>query len=198
MGQVSAGQKIAGVLLAVITWATLIMQFYFKVDSTANFLSYFTIQSNLLIALCVTFSALIPNSSLGVFFSKLSVQSAIALYIFIVFIVYNTMLRGIATLTGWNILLNDLLHVVIPILFIIYWLVFRTRGTLHWRDGLYWIFFPLLYLIYTLIRGAMVNWYPYPFLNAAKLGYPIALRNISVVIVIFLIAGLLLIAITVV
>jgi hypothetical protein len=30
--------------------------------------------------------------------------------------------------------------------------------------------YPPIYLVYTLTRGAIVNWYRYPFLNPAKVG----------------------------
>lgn len=161
-----------------------------------NYFSYFTTLCNFLIAVSLTFSILIPKSRLGTFFSNLSVQSAIALYIFIVSLVYNTVLRGIVLLTGWQYTLDNMVHVIIPILYIIYWLLFRYREILKWSAVFYWIIFPAIYLIYSMVRGAIIGWYPYPFLNAAKLGYPKVFQNICTMLIVFLFGGLILILIT--
>lgn len=182
--------------LALIAWFCIGFQLYLTDESVANFFSYFTILCNLLIALSLSCSTFWPQSAAGQFFSRLSVQSAIALYIFIVSLVYNLVLRGIWVLTGWQLFLDNMLHVVIPVLYILYWLFFRSKGNLHWRDGVYWVLFPFFYLIYSLVRGSVINWYPYPFLNASKFGYGKVFVNIAAMLLVFLLAGLALIAIT--
>ena len=186
----SIPKKVYAITLACISWFSIILQYYLSTGSSINFLSYFTIQCNLLVALSLTFTILTPHSKAGKFFSSLSAQSAIAVYIFIVCLVYNFILRGLFAWTGWHWFVDNMLHVVIPILYIIYWLLYRTRETLHWRDGIYWTFYPLVYLVYSLVRGSMVQWYPYPFLHAGNLGYPTVFTNIAMVIVVFLVAGL--------
>lgn len=51
---------------------------------------------------------------------------------------------------------------------------------------------PILWLVYTLIRGALVDdrngepYYPYPFLEVAGLGYSVVLVNAAVVAGLFL------------
>lgn len=52
------------------------------------------------------------------------------------------------------------------------------------RHGLLWLSFPLLWIVYTIIRGAIVNLYPYPFLNPANGGY----ASVAVYCVVILIA----------
>jgi hypothetical protein len=47
-----------------------------------------------------------------------------------------------------------------------------------------------------MIRGALVNWYPYPFLNPEIHGYSKVLINITGMISVFFIAGILLVVIT--
>lgn len=189
-------QRASAVAVALIAWFCVGLQLYLTEESLANFFSYFTILCNLLIAVSLTASSLFPHTSLGVFFSKLSVQSAIALYIFIVSLVYNLVLRGIWVFSGWQLFVDNMLHVVVPILYFLFWLFFRTKGTLKWQDGVYWILFPLAYVIYSLVRGSFVNWYAYPFLNAAKQGYPQVFFNITIILAVFLVAGLTLIFIT--
>lgn len=189
-------KNVFGISVAIIAWFSLGFQFYVTDITITYYLSYFTTLCNLLIALCLTFSILFPNTRPGVFFSSLSVQSAIALYIFIVSLVYNLVLRGIWVLTGWQYILDNMVHVVIPILYIFYWLFFRTKGVLQWKAGFLWVIFPFMYLVYSLVRGSMIKWYPYPFLDAAKFGYAKVFLNIGVMLIVFLVAGFILISIT--
>ena len=189
-------KKIYEAISALIVWFALIAQFDLGTGTVINFFSFFTILCNFLIAISLTCSLLMPFSRPGLFFSRLPVQSAIALYIFIVGLVYNTVLRGIVVLSGWGWIVDNLLHVIVPILYIIYWLFFKSKGKLLWKDGIYWIYFPSVYLIYSMVRGAIVHWYPYPFLNADRFGYPTVFLNIIGMISVFFIAGIILIAIT--
>lgn len=183
-------KKTTAIVLACIAWFSIALQYYLTTGTAINFFSYFTIQCNLLVALSLTFTSLSPNSRIGIFFSSLSVQSAIALYIFIVALVYNLILRSLFAWTGWQWFVDNMLHVIVPLLYILYWFYFRTKGSLTWQDGVYWVIYPLIYLMYSLVRGSMVQWYPYPFLHAGNLGYPTVLTNITMVIVVFLVAGL--------
>ncbi len=189
-------KKISACTLACLAWFSIILQLYLTTGTISNFFSYFTVLCNLQVALSLTISILIPKSKAGIFFSSLSVQSAIALYIFIVSIVYNLVLRGILVLTGWQLFVDNMLHVVVPVLYILFWLFFRTKGVLKWRDIIYWICFPLIYLVYSLLRGSITKWYPYPFLNAIEYGYTKVFFNIFIILLVFLVAGLVLIFIT--
>lgn len=189
-------QKTIALIIAVIAWLSILSQLYLTPLNAVEYFSYFTSLSNLLIAASLTCSVLAPSSGLGMFFSKLSVQSAIALYIIIVCLVYNVALRGIWVLTGWEYFWDNMVHVTNLILYVVYWFFFRTAGTLKWKDGLSWMIFPFLYLVYCLIRGAFIKWYPYPFLNAAKLGYAKVFLNISIMLAVFLAGGWILIGIT--
>ncbi len=169
-------------VLAGITWFALVLQLKLSLGTTPttgftalktviNFFSYFTILSNLLVAVSLTSSLVLPGSALGSFFSAPIVTSAIAVYIFIVGLVYNLVLRNIWEPTGWQLVADNLLHVIIPLLYVLYWIFFIPKQTLHWKNILPWLIFPALYLGYSLIRGTIDNWYPYPFVDAGKLGY---------------------------
>lgn len=184
---------LCGAIVAFFAWTAIIFQLYLTEGSVANFFSYFTILSNLLVALCVTISSFFPRTKAGIFFSGISVQTAIALYIIIVALVYNLVLRGIWVVNGWQWIVDNMLHVLNPILYVLFWLIFSSKEKLSIRDGMYWTFFPLVYLIYSLIRGAIVDWYPYPFLNATNIGYGKVFINVAAMIGLFFIAGLLLI-----
>jgi hypothetical protein len=191
----STTQKIFATIVTAIAWTGVLMQLYLTNLSIIDFFSYFTILSNTLVVVCLCYSLLAPTSRPGAFFSRVSVQSAAALYILIVGIVYNTVLRGLVELKGWEQVSDNIVHVAVPVLFVLYWLIFVRRGALQWKDTVSWIYFPLVYLIYSLIRGAIVHWYPYPFLNATRLGYGKVLLNIGIMLAVFFVAGIILIAI---
>ena len=39
------------------------------------------------------------------------------------------------------------------------------------------VLYPLCWLVFTLIRGAVISWYPYPFINVTQLGYGRTILN---------------------
>ncbi|TCC88096.1 hypothetical protein EZ428_20460 [Pedobacter frigiditerrae] len=187
-------EKFFKAFLSLITWFAIILQLYLTNGSFFNFISYFTILSNILVALSLTSSLFFPNTTLGKYFSLVKVQSAIALYIFIVGLVYNLVLRGIWSPTGWQLVVDNLLHVAVPVVYVVYWLIYIPKGLLNWVDGLVWAYFPLAYLIYSLIRGHVVGWYPYPFLDVNKIGYQKVLINSGFMVIAFFVVGLFMIA----
>lgn len=190
-----SSQLLFGLFTAAVTWFALIVQWSITSFGFIDFISFFTVECNLLVAFCLSFSLLFPQTAAGKFFLKNTVQTAIALYIFIVALVYNTVLRGLYSFTGMQWMVDNLLHVAAPVLFILYWYFFTPRTFLQWKECLYWLIFPLLYTVYSMVRGTFVHWYPYPFLNAEKLGYPKVFVNMLVILAVFLITGLILIAI---
>ncbi len=186
-------KKIVELSLALISWFAILLQLMLLKESIFNFISYFTILCNLLVAISLTSKIRSAQSKMGSFFSSTTVQTGIALNIFIVGLVYNTVLRGIWEPKGWQLVADNLLHVIVPVLYVLYWIVFIQKGTLKWKDGLRWTYFPLAYLIYSLIRGYFVGWYPYPFLNVAKFGYGQVFINAGFVVIAFFFFGALLI-----
>ena len=188
------------ILIAGMAWTALILQFPLMLNNgpatglsrsmlAVNYFSYFTILSNLLVALSLGISLLFPASSPGAFFSRVRVQSAIAVYIFIVGLVYNLVLRQIWSPSGLQLVIDNLLHVTVPLGYMLFWYFFTDRQLMPWSALLPWLVFPALYLLYSLIRGAFTAWYPYPFLNADKLGYLKVGINASGVLLAFLLTG---------
>ncbi len=87
-------------------------------------------------------------------------------------------LAGIRKPTGWDFVANALLHYVMPMAIVAYWVLFVSKGTLTiGRLGSMRVF-PLVYAVYSVIRGPMANdWYPYPFLDVAQHGSGTVLVN---------------------
>lgn len=90
---------------------------------------------------------------------------------------------------------NQLLHTVVPLLAVLDWLLFDQRGRFRWRYALYWLAFPLGYLAFALIRGLVVDKYPYPFINVDELGYDGVSVSALAFAVAFWVLGLLFVAI---
>lgn len=183
-------------LLALIIWFALGLQFYISTErylalgwsfigSIIFILSYFTIQTNILVAVSLTAVLLKPQSAWGRFFSRISVITAVTVYIVIVGLVYTLILKGTAKLEGLFILADNLLHTISPILFVLFWLIFVTKENIKWNQILLWAIFPFSYLIYSLIRGCITGDYPYPFIDAAKIGYKHVAINSAFVLLAF-------------
>jgi len=187
-------KRICKIALASISWAGIILQLSIASDSLFNFISYFTILANLFIAISLSISLIKPASKIGIFLDGVSVQSALALYIFVVAVIYNSIIRGAWTQTTAQFIADNLLHVLIPVLYILYWLIFVPKGILKWKDLIHWIYFPLIYLLYCLLRGALIGWYPYFFINVNELGYSRVFINIAMILALMLFGGALLIA----
>ncbi|SDJ88916.1 hypothetical protein SAMN04488074_103454 [Lentzea albidocapillata subsp. violacea] len=122
-----------------------------------NHFSYFTVLSNVFAA-CVAL--------LGVF-SPVSAQlrGAAVLYMGTTGVVYWLLLRGIDVQTPSYA--NWVLHTIVPILVVVEWLLAPEKTRRAWI----WLSFPLAYLTYTLVRGPIVGWYPYPFMDPRSNGY---------------------------
>ena len=116
-------------------------------------------------------------------------------YIVIVGLVYNFTIRSTWIQPIPEVIYDNILHIVVPLLYVIRWGIYIPKGTLKWQDGLVWLIYPLVYLLYSLIRGVIVTWYPYFFINLIQLSYPEVIRNVLLLIFGFFVIGLLLIAI---
>ncbi|MEU4388993.1 Pr6Pr family membrane protein [Promicromonospora sp. NPDC023805] len=146
--------------------------------------SYFTIESNLLIGGVSLALALDPRRD-GPFFRVLRLDGLLC--IAVTGIVYNTVLRGLVTLTPSGAVANVMLHVLAPLLAVIVWLWVGPRPRVSVRTVWWSVVYPIAWLVYTFIRGAATDWYPYPFLDVTVLGYGAALTNATLVAVVFLV-----------
>lgn len=157
-------------LLAVATQFLLSLQ----TNSTfnpVNFFSFFTIESNIFAAF--VFIATSLHHFAGKNTANLTLlRGAAALYMTITGVVYVALLSGLEeslnTPTPW---VNIVLHYIFPVVALLDWFVDRPARRVSFKQSLVWLLFPVVYLGYSLIRGSIVGWYPYPFLNPANGGY---------------------------
>lgn len=140
----------------------------------ANFFSFFTIQSNLIAAGVFLYLALRSRSDDDSSGEIDLLRGAAVAFMTTTFIVYGLLLSGyedaLQTSEPW---VNTVLHKVFPLVVIGDWLIDRPGARIPFRSALIWAAYPLLYLVYSLIRGPVVDWYPYPFLDPDQGGgYP--------------------------
>lgn len=142
--------------------------------NVANFFSFFTIESNLL-----TVAVLLVGAVLALRGHEASAgwelfRGAVAAYMTTTFIVYAALLSGLPdNLDLTEPWINFVLHQLMPIVIVLDWVISPPQHRFTIRQALVWIVFPLAYVAYSLIRGPIVEWYPYPFLNPdAAGGYP--------------------------
>ncbi|MEU7782596.1 Pr6Pr family membrane protein [Amycolatopsis sp. NPDC049159] len=133
----------------------------------ANLLCFFTIDSNLLVALTSALVAL--GRARGRLFTVLWLDALVG--IIVTGIVYQVALAGLYELDGLAFFADTMLHKVTPILFVLGWLLAAPRGVLTWRTVWWSLLYPLAWLAFTLPRGAITGFYPYPFVDAGALGY---------------------------
>ncbi|MGW7071961.1 Pr6Pr family membrane protein [Streptomyces sp. NPDC054855] len=185
------------------------------IGSPLRVLSYFTIQSNVLVA--VVFGLGARRAWQGRRELPPVVTGGTLLFISITGLVYHFILAngssGFAmtddtgALSGWHSLANHLLHTVTPIGALLDWLLLTpplalsstSGGCLRWRHAALWLLYPLAYLGFALIRGALMDpgspaRYPYPFLDVDAHGYAGVLRNAVILGLAFYALALLLVA----
>ncbi|MGO4255545.1 Pr6Pr family membrane protein [Marmoricola sp. RAF53] len=92
-------------------------------------------------------------------------------------LVHFFFLRPLLDLHGADLLADRLLHVVVPLLAVAGWLVLGPRGRATAADVGPFLVLPLVWLAYTLVRGAFAGWYPYPFLDVDEHGYLVVALN---------------------
>ncbi|MGH6996819.1 MAG: Pr6Pr family membrane protein [Phenylobacterium sp.] len=186
-------------LAALVVWFGLLLQYFLMVQGhaagdfatrTVNFLSYFTILSNLLAALALSAPTFAPASPLGRFFAAPAVRTAVVIYTSVTALTYIVVLQGLWKPQGLNLIADITLHYVTPALFLIDWLAFTPRGALRPTMAPAWLAFPLGFGVYSLARGPFAGFYPYPFLDVSDLGYARVLANMGVMGALFLAIGL--------
>jgi hypothetical protein len=151
--------------------------------------SFFTIQSNILVL--VTSAQLAWRSDRdGRLWRVLRLDALVG--IAVTGIVYATVLARIHEPRGWEqVVSNATFHYGSPTAAVAGWVMFGPRPRIDRRVVAASLLWPLLWILYTLLRGAISNWYPYPFLDARTLGYASVLVNaLLVLLVLAAVAGI--------
>lgn len=148
-----------------------------------NFVSFFTIQSNLAAAVVLAIGAIWAiRTRRGASVEPrwlATLLACVSTYMIVTGIVYNLLLRGISldqgTTVWWS---NEALHVVIPLFLLVDLLFAPRRRALPWSTVGVIAIYPIVWVIYTLLRAPLIiapatgnpYWYPYPFLDPHQPG----------------------------
>ena len=186
-------------LTALVCAASLMLQFYLSAANKntqvspftvgtriVNFFCFFTIQSNLIVLAAAIALVLVPDRD-GAFW-RVALLDAL-LCITVTCLVDVVVLRPQQHLGGWSNVADLGLHVVTPILLVAGWLLFGPRPRLGWATLGWSTVYPLVWVAFTLIRGNVVNWYPYPFIDVTTHGYARVTLNVALVAVLLLALG---------
>lgn len=88
------------------------------------------------------------------------------------------------------------MHYAVPLLCLVHWWFAVPPARMVWHAPLAWATWPLAYLVYALLRGLGLGSYPYPFIDVTALGYGQTLLNSAGLLVVFLVLGGVLVAIS--
>lgn len=163
------------ILFACLVAAAIVAQFLYSNSKghfdAVNFFSFFTIESNIFAAalFLVTGILLLAGKSTARFGM---LRGAATLYMVTTGVVYALLLSNLDTSLQVTLpWVNDVLHRLMPVVVLLDWFIDRTQMRISFRRALWWLAFPVAFVVYSLIRGHVVGWYPYPFLDPAARGY---------------------------
>lgn len=156
----------------VLTLTAIVVQLTIHVTNgfvVLNFFSYFTNLSNIFAAVVLIIGAIYLVTYHEPTPTEDAIRGASVVAMAVVGVVFSVLLRNedLGTLLPW---VNFIVHFLMPVVVVVDWLVQPPRSQVSFQRTLTWLIYPLLYVIYTLIRGPITGFYPYPFLNPAKVG----------------------------
>jgi hypothetical protein len=163
--------RVARVLIALLGLSSVVLEVVTLVGRgvfvPSNFLSFFTIQSNLLAAVTLLLVVARPPSPWLSWLRGLATMCMV-----VTGLVFAVLLSGlpqdVLTAVPWD---NTVLHQLVPLWFALDWALDPPAPAVPLRRALLWLLYPLTYVAYSLVRGPLVGWYPYPFLDPATGGY---------------------------
>jgi hypothetical protein len=188
----------AGVF-ALVGWSAVIGQYFAShaggLTATIDYFSYFTILSNVLVAVSLTAAVLAPRSALGRVLLRPQTATATAVYISVTGLTYFLILSSLYDLKGWVLLFDRLLHYVMPPAYVLFWLLFVAKGRLRLANAAWALIPPLIYSAYTFVHGPWSGFYPYPFVDLPKIGVWHTARNVLEFVVFFYVTGVFYVAV---
>lgn len=158
---------VARLLFGLLALTAIVVQLSIQIQNKAsivNFFSYFTNLSNIFAAIVLIIGAIYLIQRREPTATDDVIRGASVAAMALVGIVFGALLRDVdlGSLLPW---VNVVLHYIMPVVVVADWLILPPKTKLTVGRTAYWLVFPALYLVYSLIRGARVGFYAYPFLN---------------------------------
>lgn len=160
-------------------------------------LLYYTVQSNLLVALFSTYMvyAMYRKQDLQ-HRGFLRLKAAVTMSIMITCVIYHLMLAPLAT-DFWRVE-NLLCHYIVPLYFLLDTLLIDRKKQYRWFDPIWWTALPVAYLAFALFNGLVIQLpipdakdspFAYFFLNVPKYGWAYVLTYATKIFLAYLLAG---------
>ena len=175
------------IILICAAVAGVVLQIVFQEGPNFNLnsLSYFTIQSNLIVAVALSLNIYYRTNPPG---WLAALKSGASIWILVTGLVFHFLLSQVYHPVGILMIANILLHYIVPVGVQLNWLIFEVKGTYRHKYTFLWIAYPTLYAFISLLRAKIDGFYPYWFLNPTK-NYPDGAGSfVNVLIVIALLA----------
>jgi hypothetical protein len=199
--QSAQGQRRYAMVAACLGWSGLAIQLYLifiarwvddasLIGGLVRFFSFFTVWTNTLVAVVLTCALTDRNTAAHRFFRRPVVSGGIAASIALVGLAYNVLLRHLWQPEGLQWVADELLHDVMPLVFLGYWWLYVPKGMLRFSHVLLWILYPVTYFSYVLLRGSSIGDYMYPFISVGNIGYVQAFINAGGVLMGFIVIAL--------
>lgn len=164
-------------------------------ERVLNYFSYFTIQSNILVAVSV-WPPLTGRDTSRTWWRVIRLNALVGISVtgLVVWLILAPWVRKNGmSLHGADLFADRLLHVVVPVIAVVGFVAFGPRKRVTIRILLLTLVWPLLWIGYTLIHGAIASWYPYPFVDVIANGYPTVLLNcVGIAVLLLAVTGVLL------
>lgn len=154
-----------------------------------DYLSFFTIWSNIVVAIVAGHFVYRPRAASS-WFRTLWLSAL--LMISVTGLIYHFGLADLVDTQGAAAVSNACNHILTPLAFVLAWLIVGPRGWISAKLIMASFVLPLSWILLTLIRGAIIDAYPYPFVNVVKLGYGPVLTNLAVILLACCVLALLL------
>jgi len=176
---------LAAVTILVALSAQITEQVLIDAFTPEHYFSYFTIQTSLINIGVLALTGIHGLQSARDSVRWTAVRAHIVSYAVITGIVYNVLLRDIPVEPGSPVLdqwPNEITHVWIPLYLLVDWLVNPHRSEIRWKAYALGLVFPLAWLVFSMVRGFLTDWYPYYFMNPDyEFGLPGLLAHLGVI-----------------
>lgn len=149
------------------------------IGAVIYFFTFYTILTNIMLVL-VYASDLWPRQGLRWWRSSVT-RGMMTAVIILVCLFYHFLLSGTWNPQGWAKVADISLHYITPVFYVAWWVLFQWHGKLKFSHIPVMLLPSTIWLVWTMARGALLNEYPYPILEAHKLGYTQVAINVLVV-----------------
>ena len=146
-----------------------------------EYFSYFTIQSAMITIVVLAVGGVLALRSTTDTVLYTTIRVSVLAYAVVTAGVYNALLRGIPdegyVTAAWP---GEIMHVWIPLFVVLDWFLSPGRPALRWTALRIVVIYPLVWVAFTLVRGGLTGWFPYPFLEFSTGFVSVALYIVAI------------------